>query len=46
MDPSFMADGILTPEHAAEIKKLWLHDKGLKAVYNRGTEFHLLESAP
>ena len=43
-NPDFMADGVLTPEIAAEIKKLWTSDQGIKETFSRGTEFHLVES--
>lgn len=40
----YMADEVLTPEIANEIKTLWERDPGIKAAYSRGTEFHLVES--
>jgi len=40
----YMIEGVLTPEYAADIKKLWLNDQGIKDTFNRGTEFHLVES--
>ena len=41
----YMADGVLTQEIAAEIKRMWTSDRGLKEAFARGTEFHLVESA-
>jgi len=44
-DPDYIpADSYITPENAAEIKQLWLNDKGIKESFSRGTEFHLVES--
>ena len=44
MDPDYMADGVLTPEIAADVKTLWTSDRGIKETFNRGTELHLVES--
>jgi hypothetical protein len=39
-----MSDGVLTPEAAADIKKLWLNDNGIREAFQRGSELHLIES--
>jgi len=44
MDPDYMADGVLTPEIAVDVKTLWTSDKGIKDTFSRGTELHLVES--
>jgi len=40
-----MADGVLTPEVARDVKQLWELDDGIKSAYGHGTELHLVESA-
>lgn len=44
-NPDTMSDGILTPDLANDVKRLWQTDRGIKAAFARGTEFHLVESA-
>lgn len=42
--PDFMSDGVLTSDAAADIKKLWTSDNGIREAYTRGTELHVVES--
>lgn len=44
-NPDTMSDGVLTAELSNDVKRLWQNDRGIKAAFARGTEFHLVESA-
>jgi len=44
-NPDTMSDGVLSQELAGDVKRLWTNDRGIKAAFARGTEFHLVESA-